>query len=73
MEATTFKIAAGKSPFPRDRRHRYTAVGDLKTGLARLEPGHRELPHDNVALTDVQSWTAADVVDPDELAVCERS
>ena len=72
-EATTSEVAAGKSLFPRDHRHRYTAVCDLKTRLARLWSGHCQPAHDNIVLADVQSRTAADVVDPDELAIGESS
>jgi len=71
-EATTSKVAAGKSLLPRVGRHRYAAVCDLKTRLARLGPDHGQPPHHDVVLADVQSWTAADVVDPDELAVGQR-
>ena len=71
MATTTVEVAAGKAFLPPVRRDRYTSACHLKTGLAILGFDRFQTSHDDVAAADVQSWAAAGVVDPDELAVSE--
>ena len=72
MAAATAEVAAGKSLLPGVYGHRDAAICDLKTGLSRLGSRRCQPPHHHVTGADIESRTAADVVDPDELAVGER-